>query len=191
MLVWVLFGIILLIISIGDFLFFRIEDEYLLALIVLYIVSCISGVSGGNFCNGLMTATITFVVTLVMNHCGLIGGGDVKMLFPVILLAENNLLTFLIGISVGGAVLSIIYIIFGRQIFFLRRKVVSYLCFFKKKKNKFTFLKVILLSLNRIDKRIVALRHYTFSAVRQEIPYGIAISCGGFYVILENLAAGL
>jgi Flp pilus assembly protein protease CpaA len=138
-----------------------------------------------------MTAAITFVVTLVMNHCGLIGGGDVKMLFPVILLSENNLLTFLIGISVGGAVLSIIYIVFGRQIFFLRRKIVSYLCFFKKKKNKLTFLNVILLSLNRIDRRTVALRRYTFNAVKQEIPYGIAISCGGFYVILENLAAGL
>jgi Flp pilus assembly protein protease CpaA len=189
--VWVSFGIILLIISINDFLFFRIEDEYLIALIILYIASCITGISGENFYNGLMTASITFIITLIMNHCGLIGGGDVKMLFPIILLSENNLLTFLIGISIGGAVLSIIYIILGRQIFFLRRKIVSYLCFFKKKKNKFKFLNVILLSLNRIDKRIVALKQYTFSAVRQEIPYGIAISCGGFYVIFENLAARL
>ncbi|MDR1334091.1 MAG: hypothetical protein LBJ71_02640, partial [Holosporaceae bacterium] len=77
--IWALFGIILLIISIGDFLFFRIEDEYIIALVVLYAISYVSGVLGGNFTYGLMIATITFFVTLVMNHLGLIGGGDVKM----------------------------------------------------------------------------------------------------------------
>jgi Flp pilus assembly protein protease CpaA len=189
LLIWVLFGIILLIISIGDFLFFRIEDEYVTALVVLYIVSCASGVSGGNFYNGLITAVVTFIGTLIMNHCGLIGGGDVKMLFPVILLSEDNLIMFLVGISLGGAMLSLIYIIFGRQIFFFRRKIVSYLCISKKKKKKCSFLNIILLSLSRIDKRIVALKNYTVNAMRQEIPYGIAISCGGFYVIFEKIGS--
>lgn len=188
---WMLFGIILLIISIGDFLFFRIENEYVVALMVLYVISYICGVSGGNFGNGLLTAVVTFIVTLIMNHCGLIGGGDVKMLFPVILLSENNLSEFLVGISVGGLILSIIYLAFSRQIFFVRRKAVSYLCLLKRKKKKFNLLNIILLSLNRIDKRIVALKRCTFSVTRQEIPYGIAISCGGFYVIFEKLVARL
>jgi Flp pilus assembly protein protease CpaA len=191
LLIWALFGIILLIISVGDFLFFRIEDEYIIALTILYVVSCIGGISGENFTYGLTIASITFVITLVMNHLGLIGGGDVKMLFPVILLSENNLITFLFGISIGGALLSIIYLIFGRQIFFIRRKLVSHLCLFKKKKRKFNLLNIVLLSLDRIDRRIVALRTYAVGAVRQEIPYGIAISCGGFYVIVENLLARL
>jgi Flp pilus assembly protein protease CpaA len=149
----------------------------------------VSGISGGNFYNGLVTAVITFITTLIMNHCGLIGGGDVKMLFPVILLSEDNLTIFLIGISLGGAILSTVYIIFGRQIFFLRRKIVSYLYLSKKKKKKCSFLNIVLLSLNRIDKRIVALKNYTVSAIRQEIPYGIAISCGGFYVIFEKIGS--
>jgi Flp pilus assembly protein protease CpaA len=69
--------------------------------------------------------------------------------------------------------------------------MVSHLCLFKKKKKKFNLLNIILLSLSRVDRRIVALRTYTVGAIRQEIPYGIAISCGGFYVIVENLLARL
>jgi Flp pilus assembly protein protease CpaA len=189
--VWLLFGIILLIIGIGDFLFYRIENEHVTALAILYIISCATGVSGENFYSGLAIAVATFAVTLVMNHCGLMGGGDVKMLFPVILLAESSLLTFLVGISIGGAILSVVYVVFGKRIFFFRRRVVSYLCIFKKKKNKFNLLSVVLLSLNRIDKRIVALKQYIPDVTKQEIPYGIAISCGGFCVIFEKLAARL
>jgi Flp pilus assembly protein protease CpaA len=136
-----------------------------------------------------LTATITFVVTLVLNRFNLIGGGDVKLLFPMILFSESNLSIFLMGMSVGGMILAIFYLFFGRQIFFIRRKIISSLYILSKKQNKSSLLSFVLLSLSRIDRRIVALRKYTFSAMKQEIPYGVAISFGGFCVILENCVA--
>ncbi|MDR0678041.1 MAG: hypothetical protein LBF44_00720 [Holosporaceae bacterium] len=186
MLIWGVFGILLLIISVGDFLFFRIENEYIAALIVLYIISCVGGVSGNNFCNGLTAAILIFAVTLGLNRFNLIGGGDVKLLFPMTLFSESNLSTFLVGVSIGGVVLAIAYLLFSRQIFFMRRKIVGSLYIFNKKQNKSHLLSFALLSLSRIDKRIVALRKYTFNAMKQEIPYGVAISFGGFCVIYEN-----
>jgi Flp pilus assembly protein protease CpaA len=180
---------ILLVICVCDFVFFRIENEYVLALMALYAISWMSGISGSNFYNGLIIAIATFAGTLVLNHFNLIGGGDVKLLFPVILLSENNLSEFWIGISVGGMILAIIYLIFGRQIFFLRRSAVGFLYSLSRGRNKTQFLNFVLPSLSRIDKKVVALRRYTVNAVRQEIPYGIAIACGGFYVIFENLLA--
>ncbi|MDR2158213.1 MAG: prepilin peptidase [Holosporaceae bacterium] len=187
---WVAFGLILLIISAGDFLFFRIENEYVLSLMVLYAISYMLGVSGRNFTEGLVVAVATFVITLALNRFNLIGGGDVKLLFPVILFSENNISNFLVGISVGGVVLAAMYLIFSRQIFFIRRNLVRYLYAFNEKQKKSSLLRFVLLSLSRIDRRIVALSRYKFDAMRQEIPYGIAISCGGFCVIFENLAAG-
>jgi Flp pilus assembly protein protease CpaA len=186
--VWIIFGLILVIISVSDFLFFRIENEYVMALMILYAISYLSGVSGNNFYDSLLIAFGTFFVTLILNHLNLIGGGDVKLLFPVIMLSENNLSSFWMGISVGGMILAVIYLIFSRQIFFIRRKLVRSLYILRKKQNKFRLLNFVLLSLSRIDRRIVALRKCTSNVIRQEIPYGIAISCGGFYVIFENFA---
>jgi Flp pilus assembly protein protease CpaA len=171
----------------GDFLFFRIENEYVLALMVLYLISYVSGVSGNNFLYGFTIAVVTFAVTLVLNYFNLIGGGDVKLLFPVILFSENDLSTFLWGISVGGAFLAMVYLFFSRQIFFIRRSLIGFLYILNKKQNKSRLLSFVLLSLSRIDKKIIALRKYRFNAMRQEIPYGIAIACGGFCVIFENL----
>lgn len=181
-----LFGIILLIISVSDFLFFRIENEYIIALIVLYVISCISNISGSNFSGGLMVATMIFAITLFLNYFNLIGGGDVKLLVPVILFAENNLSIFLIGLSAGGLFLAIIYFFFSRQIFFVRRKIISSLYIFSRKRGKSHLLSFVLPSLSRIDKRVVSLRKYTFNTMKQEIPYGVAIAFGGFCVIFEN-----
>jgi Flp pilus assembly protein protease CpaA len=189
LLIWSIFGILLLIISVGDFLFFRIENEYVLALIALYVISCIGGVSGNNFCDGLTAAIATFAVTFGLNRLNLIGGGDVKLLFPIVLFSESNLSTFLVGVSIGGVVLAIAYFLLSRQIFFMRRKIIGSLYTFSRKQNKSRLLNFALLSLSRIDKRIVALRRYTFNAMKQEIPYGVAISFGGFCVIYENCVA--
>lgn len=187
MIIWVLFGLILLIIAINDFLFFRIENESVISLCILYIVSCIFGVSGHNFLEGFLIASAVFAITLVLNNYGMIGGGDVKLLFPLILFAENNLNIFLIGVSVAGIVLAIIYILFGRYIFSFRRKIVLRLLTARKNKKKNAFLNIALLSLSRITNRTAALTYRIKSIWRQEIPYGVVLSYGGFCVILENL----
>jgi Flp pilus assembly protein protease CpaA len=183
--VWIVFGVILLIVSACDFLFFRIENEYSLALVALYALSCACGASGSNFKTGLTTAVATFVITAILNRFDLIGGGDVKLLFPVILLCENNLSSFLFGLSLGGALLAVVYLLFSRRIFFIRRKLIRRL-FSQKQRPR--LLSMVLLSLNRVDRKIVALRKYADNPMRREIPYGIAISCGGFCAIFENFA---
>jgi Flp pilus assembly protein protease CpaA len=156
---------------------------------VLYIISHLIGVSGNNFFGGLLFAIVILIITLILNRFNLIGGGDVKLLFPVILLSENNLSAFLLGLSFGGVFLAIIYLLFSKQIFFFRRFLVNNLYVCSKTQNNFRLLSFVLLSLSRIDKKIVALRKYTFNAMKQEIPYGVAISCGGFCVIFENFVA--
>lgn len=184
---WCVFGIVLLIISINDFLFFRIENENVQFLLALYAISCIFGVSGSNFLFGLTIAVGIFVITWALNQYNLIGGGDVKLLFPLLLFSENNLTAFMIGVSISGLILSFIYIVFGRYIFFFRRRVVTWLYIFYKRKKKPALLNIVLLSLGRITKKAVSLKQCVISGLKQEIPYGVALSCGGFCVIVENL----
>ena len=190
--IWCIFGIVLLIISINDFLFFRIEDEPVLFLLALYAISCILGVSGSNFLFGLFVACGIFVLTWILNRYDLIGGGDVKLLFPLLLFSENNFSAFIMGVSISGIILSLIYVIFGRHIFFLRRRIITYLYIFCRRKKKISplcdsLLSIVLLSFSRITKKAVSLKQCTVSKLKQEIPYGVALSCGGFYVIVENL----
>jgi Flp pilus assembly protein protease CpaA len=187
LIIWLLFGTALLIISINDFLFFRIENEYVLFLLGLYFVSYWFGVTGDNLFFAFKVAAITFVITCILNRYNLIGGGDVKLLFPMLLFSENSWQPFLLGISVGTVILSLHYILFSERIFFFRRKIVISLYVFRKKQNKSVLLNIVLLSLSRINKKAVALKRHIVDVMKQEVPYGIAISCGGFCVIVDKL----
>lgn len=183
----IIFGLLLLIISINDFLFFRIENEYVVACLVLYIISCICGYSGNFFREGVCVASIMFVVCFILNHLNMIGGGDVKLLFPLLLFAENNWVTFLIGVSIGGFFLALAYMLFYRRIFFIRRKLVLSLYLFRRNHKTDVFLSFVLLSIDRINKKLVAFNRLKIGAMKQEIPYGIALACGGFFLIFEHM----
>lgn len=180
-----IFGIILVIVSINDFLFFRIENEYVLALMLLYIVGCLSGVLGHNVLYGVVSASIVFAACFVMNQYGLIGGGDVKLFVPLLLFAEDNIASFFLGMSIGGLILGVVYYVAHRKIFFFRRKVVLVLCLLKKNRKKMKLLNFVLLSLSRINRKAVAFSRYRGDAMKQEIPYGIALACGGFSLLLD------
>lgn len=190
LIIWCLLGIPLLIVAINDFLFFRIEDEIILSIFGLYIISCIFGVSGHNFLQGFFAAVLIFIITFILNRRDLIGGGDVKLLFPLILFAEENLYVFLISASIAGAVLSIFYILFSRHILAFRKKIISKLRKFEKKNRRNAFLNIVLLSSSRIADETASLTYCAKSIWRQEIPYGVALSYGEFCVILENLLSG-
>ena len=183
MIIAILFGIILAIISVNDFLFFRIEKEYVLSLMILYIISCLFGFSGQHILYGLTVATVVFAICFVLNQYGMIGGGDVKLLVPLLLFAEDNAIDFFVGMSIGGFFLGLTYFIAFRKIFFLRRKIVLTLYVLKKRHKNFMLLNFVLLSLNRISRKSVAFRRYNSNALKQEIPYGIALACGGFFLI--------
>lgn len=183
--VCVLLGIVLVIVSLNDFLFYRIEDETIWALLGLYALSCVLGVSGHNFLNGLYIAVGSFIITLIMNRFDLIGGGDVKLIFPLLLFAESSFDAFLWGVSVGGVLLSLIYILSGRIVSDFRKKIVKKLLKIRRNHKKNPFLNLVLLSLSRIDHGSAVLMYNSKSVWRQEIPYGVALSCGAFCVIFE------
>ena len=189
MIIWACFIIILILISLNDFLFFRIENEYVLALLILYILSYICGTSGSNIIESIAVAIGATVVSIILNHYNLLGGGDVKLLFPLILFAENNFFAFVCGTSVGGLILATVYFFAGRKLFFFRRKIIISLNNLYKNRNKSVLLNFTLLSLNRMKVKDIELDQTLFNSIRQEIPYGIALSCGGFCVVVENLVA--
>lgn len=178
-----LISIILVIVAINDFLFFRIENEYVLALLLLYAVGYATGVMDGNLWEGLQVAMVGFIITFMLNRYGLMGGGDVKLLVPLLLLAGHNWSLFIFYVSLVGLVISIIYMLLGRRVFFIRRRLVRYLCFRKKEWKKCSLLNFALLSLNRITKRSVALRHCQGDTFSQEIPYGVALTGGSLAVV--------
>jgi Flp pilus assembly protein protease CpaA len=192
MIVWGLFGLILMLVCINDFLFFRIEDELIIALLTLYAVSCLCCISGKNIIVGSATAIIVFLITWGLNRFNFIGGGDVKLLFPLILFAENDVSSFFLTVSVAGIALCIVYMCCGRRIFLFRKKLVTNLLRKKNTKhnpNDHNILNIALLSLHRITVNSAALKRNNVAVFKQEIPYGIALSLGGFYVVFENLFA--
>lgn len=183
---------ILVLVCINDFLFFRIENELVVALLILYIISCLCNISGGNIIAGAATATIVFLITWVLNRCNLIGGGDVKLLFPLLLFSENSLSSFFLITAIAGLILCGVYIFYGRRIFLFRKRFVTGLLRQqnkKHKKNNGNILNIALLSLRRITVNNTVLKQNTVSVLKQEIPYGIALSFGGFYVVFESLFA--
>ena len=174
---------VLVIIALNDFMFFRIENEYVLFLFLLYAVSYCFGVSGQNFVLALETAAITFAVCFVLNRYNLIGGGDVKLLVPLILFAENDMFEFVWGTSIGGIILALAYICCGKKIANLRKALFEVFSEFKKKKIR--FLRFALLSLYKIKARSVEFEVSNAGVLRQEVPYGVALACGGFFVIMD------
>ena len=174
---------VLIVIALNDFIFFRIENEYVLFLFFLYAVSCIFGVSGQNFAEAFGIACITFAICFVLNQFNLIGGGDVKLLMPLMLFAENNIIEFIWGTAIGGLVLALVYIFCGKKLALLRKRL--FIIFSMIKKKKFRFLRFVLLSLYKIKTRSVKFEVGDTGILKQEVPYGVALSCGGFFVIFD------
>lgn len=186
LLVWLLFIALLLIVGVNDFLFFRIENEYVVALLFLYIVACIFGLAGSNFFEACLITTAIFCISFVLNQFNLIGGGDVKLLVPLILFTENNWLGFVFATAISGSIVSLLYVIFQKQIFNLRKSINEEL--FKIKKKKFRILNITLLSLYRISKKSISAEKQDIDVWHQEIPYGVALSFGGIFVVLDLIA---
>ncbi len=171
-----------MIIALNDFMFFRIENEYILFLFLLYGISYSFGFSGQNFILALETAAITFAVCFVLNQYNFIGGGDVKLLVPLILFAENDMFEFVWGTAIGGVILALTYMCCGKRVANLRKKL--FLIFSNWKKKKIHFLRFVLLSLYKIKARSVKFEVSNAGVLKQEVPYGVALSCGGFFVIM-------
>ena len=183
MFIWFCFAVVLIVIALNDFMFFRIENEYVLFLLLLYVVSYIFGVSGQNFAEAFGITCITFAICFILNQFNLIGGGDVKLLVPLMLFAENSMFEFIWGTAIGGLVLALIYIFCGKQLAMFRKRL--FIIFSAMKKKKIRFLRIALLSLYKIKAKSVKLEVGSTDILKQEVPYSVALSCGGFFVIFD------
>lgn len=164
-------------------MFFRIENEYVLFLFLLYAMSYCFGVSGQNFAEAFKIACITFSICFVLNQFNLIGGGDVKLLVPLILFSENSIFEFIWGTAIGGLIVALVYMFCGKMVSNVRRRL--FIIFSILKKKKIRFLRFILLSFYRIKARSVKFEVEEADVLKQEVPYGVALSCGGFFVIFD------
>ncbi len=174
---------VLIVVALNDFMFFRIENEYVLFLFLLYAISYVFGVSGQNFAEAFRIACITFAICFVLNQFNLIGGGDVKFLVPLMFFAENNIFEFIWGTAIGGLVLALIYIFCGKKVAMFRKKL--FIIFSAMRKKKFRFLRFVLLSFYKIKTKSVEFEINDTDVLKQEVPYGVALSCGGFFVIFD------
>lgn len=183
MFIWFCFAVVLIVIALNDFMFFRIENEYVLFLFLLYVVSYIFDVSGQNFAEACKIACITFAICFVLNQFNFIGGGDVKLIVPLILFAENNIFDFIWGTAVGGLIVALVYVFCGKKVITLRKKL--FIIFSELKKKKIRFLRFVLLSFYKIKARSVKFEVSNTDVLKQEVPYGVALACGGFFVIFD------
>ena len=99
------------------------------------------------------------------------------------LFAENSMFEFIWGTAIGGLVLALIYIFCGKQLAMFRKRL--FIIFSAMKKKKIRFLRIALLSLYKIKAKSVKLEVGSTDILKQEVPYGVALSCGGFFVIFD------
>lgn len=186
MIIWCLLSLILLAVCLNDFLLFRIQNEHIVWMCGLYVVSCIFGVSGHNIVLAMCFAISSCTAAFFMNKKKLIGGGDVKLLFPLIIFAENDLYLFWTGVCIGSFVIAMLYIGFSNDIVQIRTKMFKKISQFAIKT---PILNTILLNFNKI-KKVDSSFAKVVDPFKQDVPYAIPLSTGMFFVIFERLFLG-
>ena len=180
--------ILLLIVAINDFLFFRIEDSVNIALVVLFVIGwlfdCLPHYS---IVNAVSIASFCFIISAILNYFELLGGGDVKLLFGIGLFISNNPSLFLYALSIFSLIIATAYMAKGGWIETFRRRIANLAL---NKKNRHT--------VNRLLHRIVFPSAYNITeaefhsfkqsscALKQEIPYGVILSFSTIFAILVN-----
>lgn len=168
--------VFLILIAINDILFYRIEDEFIVALLCTFILfTCFIDRSTGVW--SLLYAVIFFFVGAICNSLGMIGGGDVKMM-STLLLFDPNITDLVFVMSVAGLVVGAIYYFAGRYISKIRHALL--LSVFSKKECSILYKMLFpsLLYLNRDD--VVA---DDPRGLKMKIPYGVVISVGNLLVL--------
>lgn len=177
-------SIILLLISIGDFLYFRIENSFIIAILVIYVIGCVTGITGNNILFGFIVSIICFIVGAILNYNNLLGGGDVKLIFALALFSEQYAIDMLFAVSVSGFVLALVYMIFNKKIHRLRYRMIHKIAHLKNNK---LLVKILLPSAFKSENLENEFKESKQDILQQQIPYGIALCVGGFAFILHNL----
>lgn len=173
----VLLGILLILIAINDILFYRIEDELIVALLCTFLVFACWRDPNNVSLYPLLYAVIFFFIGAVCNAFGMIGGGDVKMM-SALLLFDPDMTELIFVMSISGLVVGAIYYFFGRYISRIRSLLL--LSVFSKKECSILYKMLFpsLLYLNREDVAADDTR-----SLQMKIPYGVVISVGNLLVL--------
>lgn len=163
------FFILMIIISITDFIFYEIKDIHIICLIALSVFKWILKSNPGidlfyTFC----VASVIFVILYFLSVKDFIGGGDVK-LAPVLILflGYKESYDFFFITSLIGGMIAACYILFTKYINILRSFLFK---IFSNKLCKFL--------LNSFDNEFFYIEYKGISKI--EIPYGIALCMGAF-----------
>lgn len=157
----ILFGLIGLLVwaVVCDFTSLRIPNRLPLAVALLFAAYAAAAPGAVDWLGGLLMALIVFVVTTVLFHFRMMGGGDVKLMAAVALWAgPQGIVGFLLVTSLVGGLLALIAVTPLRFVF---AEAVEALGGGKSVRGAF----------------------------RGVVPYGIAIAAGGLFVASSLLAA--
>lgn len=182
MIVFFILAILLLCICINDFLYFRIENEYVIALITLYIIHLSLNVQQISILQHLSFAVLAFITCVILNYFDLMGGGDAKLIFPLALFAGDNIMNFLLYVSLAGLFLAAIYAFLGEKIELATKNVTTKINNINQNSK---LRKIFLLSSTQYNLEKQSITN-TNTVMMKEIPYGIALSVGNFLAIIDQ-----
>lgn len=165
--IFAVFLLLMIIISIDDFIFYEIKNSHIICLLAISICRWIlKNSTGVDLFYTLCIAAIVFVILYFLSIKDLIGGGDVKLAPALILfLGYKESYDFFFITSLIGGMIAVFYILFTKYINILRN------IFFK-------------IFSNRVGRFILCSSGNKFSYIepksifRIEIPYGIALCMG-------------
>lgn len=164
---------LLILVCIDDFTYYTISNKHVLGIILLYIIAFSSGVLiEDKFWLTFNYACIFFTIFFIFNQLNYIGGGDVKLIFALILwIGADNVFNFALLVSCISVVITLIYGVAWKYILNLRRYISKIiwsrktLQFFVQKKRVYT---------QKVD-----------DFFKYEIPYGIPLALGTVCIVFS------
>ncbi len=138
---------------------FRIPNYTSLVIAISFFVYAALSLSPIEIAFHVMVASIIFALTFILYMKNSFGAGDVKLLSALSLWAgSTTIMPFLFAVSVFGGMLALLIL----------------MC----RKNKSLHTQIH-------NKKLNTLIHWM--KTRQEVPYGVAIACGGLLVLQDRL----
>lgn len=173
MIFYIGFGLLAFMAALWDFLFYRVPNQIVLAIICLFFLMVISGYFPSSLMLTFLISAIILIVCYVFYVFGWCGAGDAKFIFAASLWAGSQYgAVFLLSVAFMGGVLALFYVPFAAYIDKTRQFLISFL---SRSLNRFPLF-------NRYAQEPFI---YTNAKVLKEIkvPYGIAVAMGSFVVI--------
>lgn len=171
--VFTAFAVLVALICVDDFIYYRISNRYVVAAIGLYVFGCLFGaVAIAGIINTLFCACACFTLLLAMNHMDCVGGGDVKLIFAMALwVGADRIYQYGLAVTVVGLITIIPYALFPKWINSARNACAR------------------LISQDRLIQLLITkTRMYhpkNTDFFKLEIPYGIPLALGAIWIVFS------